>query len=259
MPRLTIGYSTTATRVAGMSPPPADPQVHVLVVVQVDDGDPYDWRATLPAELAARPDVEWLEQPGRGVARSRNLVLDSTRTPYLLFGDDDVSFCLDGVRAAVALLDADPGADLLLGAASDEQDRPRKAYPSNVEPLNLRNSAKAATYEMLVRVAAVRARGVRFDERFGAGATHYLGDEYIFCADVLRAGGRGLHGPVVLAQHPGESSGARWGTEADRRARAAVFDRVFGRYAPAARLAFGLRRLRRLGGVSGLLRFAAGR
>ena len=258
-PRLTIGYSTTAARVAGMVPPPSDPAARVLVVVQVADGDPPDWRSTLPAPLAARPDVGWLEQPGRGVTRSRNLVLDSTTTPYLLFGDDDVAFCPDGVRAAVRLLDDDPRANLVLGAASDEQGRPRKRYPAVVEPLNLRNSAKAATYEMLVRVDAVRALGVRFDERFGAGATHYLGDEYIFCADVLRAGGRGLHGPIVLARHPGDSSGARWGTAADRRARAAVFDRVFGRLAPAARLVFGLRRLRRLGGVTGVLRFAAGR
>lgn len=258
-PRLTIGYSTTAARVAGMVPPPRDPDLQVLVVVQLGDTEPDKWRTDLPMSLADRDDVEWLEQDGVGVARSRNLVLDSTSTEFLLFADDDVEFCLDGVRTALRLLDEPPGADLLLGAATDELGRPRKKYPTTVEPLNLFNSAKAATYEMLVRVPAVRARGVRFDERFGAGATHYLGDEYIFCADVLRAGGRGLHGPVVLARHPWESSGARWGTQPDRRARAVVFDRVFGRLAPAARLVFGVRRVRQLGGVLGVLRFTAGR
>ena len=153
---------------------------------------PLDWRSALPEALTARGDVTFFEQVAWGVAKSRNLVLDSTTTEYLLFADDDVEFDWAGILEGVALLDADPGADMLLAAARDEHGRLRKAYPSSVVPLSVRNSGKAATYEMLVRVPAVRARGIRFDERFGAGAVNYLGDEYIFCADLLRAGGRGL-------------------------------------------------------------------
>lgn len=258
--RITLGYSTTADRVPNLDPPPEDPLLAVVVVVQTPGGT--DWRSSLPATLTSRTDLTLLEQVARGVAKSRNLVLDSTTTEFLLFADDDVVFDWAGVLEGIALLDAGPdphAPDMLLAAARNEHGRLRKDYPSSVVPLTLRNSGKAATYEMLVRVSAVRALGIRFDERFGAGAVNYLGDEYIFCADLLRAGGRGLHGPVVVAMHPDDSSGSRWGTGADRRARAVVFDRVFGWRAPAVRLAFGLRRRALLGGVGGALRFALGR
>lgn len=255
--RVTLGYSTTADRVRNVAPPPEHPLLSVVVSVQ--NPSEIDWRSTLPEALTSRSDVALLEQRATGVAKSRNLVLDSTTTEYLLFADDDVEFDWAGILEGVALLDADPGADMLLAAARDENGRLRKAYPSSVVPLSVRNSGKAATYEMLVRVPAVRARGIRFDERFGAGAENYLGDEYIFCADLLRAGGRGLHGAVVVAMHPNDSSGSRWGTDADRRARAVVFDRVFGWKAPAVRLAFGMRRRAELGGLGGALRFTVGR
>lgn len=255
--RVTLGYSTTADRVRNVAPPPEDPRLTVIVSVQNPSGT--DWRSTLPEALTARGDVTFHEQVAWGVAKSRNLVLDAAATEYLLFADDDVEFDWNGILEGVALLDSDAGAGMLLAAARDEHGRLRKDYPASVVPLTLRNSGKAATYEMLVRVPTVRALGVRFDERFGAGAENYLGDEYIFCADLLRAGGRGLHGPVVVAMHPDDSSGSRWGTDADRRARAVVFDRIFGWKAPIVRLGFGLRRRALLGGVGGALRFTVGR
>jgi len=113
--------------------------------------------------------------------------------------------------------------------------------------LNKLNSAKAATYEMVIDLAAVRKSGIRFDENFGAGAKeNYLGDEYIFICDLISAGLKCDFVPLVLATHPTDSSGSGWGTERDRRARAVVFDRAFrgNRTLPyLARLAFGARKL----------------
>jgi hypothetical protein len=60
-------------------------------------------------------------------------------------------------------------------------------------------------------------------------------------ADALRAGLAGVHLPVKLAIHPKDSSGSRWGTEADLFARAKVFTRVFGRRAAIFRAAFLIR------------------
>ena len=91
---------------------------------------------------------------------------------------------------------------------------------------------------MLIRVDAIKNAGISFDENFGAGVENYLGDEYIFIADALRAGLKGVHLPVVVAQHPTESSGSKWGSERDLSARAKVFSRVFGPFAPIMRLGF---------------------
>ena len=112
---------------------------------------------------------------------------------------------------------------------------------------------------MIVRVADVRRLGVRFDEDFGAGAKNYLGDEYIFVVDLIRAGGKAVFAPITLAQHPTESSGSRWGSAQDRRARAVIFTRVFGVFAPFVRLPFGIRRRRELGSLKNLILFVLGR
>ena len=53
--------------------------------------------------------------------------------------------------------------------------------------------------ELALRREAVLAAGVRFDEGFGAGAgtANFLGEEYIFIADCLRAGLCGEHRPAA--------------------------------------------------------------
>jgi len=91
---------------------------------------------------------------------------------------------------------------------------------------------------MAIRVSDIKAAGIRFDENFGAGAANYLGDEYIFIADALRAGLKGQFEPIVIATHPTQSSGSLRNSTADRGARAKVFTRVFGILAPVMRFLF---------------------
>jgi len=135
----------------------------------------------------------------------------------------------------------------------------RKVYPKRVRKLTKFNSAKAATYEMIVRVESAKSRGIKFDENFGAGAENYLGDEYIFIADLLDKGGAGVFLPLTIAIHPLESSGSRWGSDVDLRARAEVFQRVFGDTAPIIRAAFYLKNLRKFGGLKNIIRFSIGK
>ena len=146
-----------------------------------------------------------------------------------------------------------------MGQATDDTGVLRKQYPDQITKLGSLNSARAATYEMIIRVADIRRLGIRFDEDFGAGAKNYLGDEYIFVVDLVRAGGKAIFAPISLAQHPTESSGSRWGSDSDRRARSAIFTRVFGSLAPFVRLPFGLRRRKELGSLKNLLLFVLGR
>ena len=106
----------------------------------------------------------------------------------------------------------------------------------------------------------MRAAGVRFDEGFGVGAgtAAALGEEYVFLADCLAAGLAGVHDPLPVSVHPHESSGFVWEGEAQARARALVFARVFGRAAAPVRLAFALKNLRRFGSLADLRTFLRG-
>jgi hypothetical protein len=100
---------------------------------------------------------------------------------------------------------------------------------------------------------------MRFDENFGAGADNYLGDEYIFIADALKKGLRGEFLPIRVAIHPKESSGSLWGTPKDLNARAAVFGRVFGAWAPLFRALFLLKSRKERVGMFNSMKFIIGR
>lgn len=246
MKKLTVGYSVLADRAKNIAPP-HNADWELLIITQ--------------GGVAAKrfPQAKQLALETTGVAKSRNAAIANASGEYLVFADDDIVFSERGLQEAITYLDKNQDVSLVLCRASDTVGKLRKNYPQAIKVLGLFNSAKAATYEMIVRVADVKRLGVRFDERFGAGVENYLGDEYIFIVDLIRAGGRARFLPVTIASHPEVSSGSGWGTKRDRVARARVFGRVFGLLAPAVRLAFGLRRLSELGGLGNLCRFVFGR
>jgi glycosyltransferase involved in cell wall biosynthesis len=243
---LTIAYATLATRAHQISLPRVSAGTEILVCVQ---GGAVSSDARLD-------DARIVPVAGRGVAKSRNVSMDHARGRYLLFCDDDVLVDLPGVEDAIQHLRR-TGIALALGQGMSPTGLMRKSYPQSVRRLTRFNSAKAATYEMLIDLEQVRATGVRFDERFGAGAELYLGDEYIFIADLLEAGLAGEAIPVVFGTHPEESSGSLWGTAEDRHVRAVAINRVFGRWSFGARLAFGLKNRSNLGGWGAVAGFLA--
>ena len=246
MKKLTIGYSVLADRAKNITPPNSD-QWELLIITQGGQAD------------LNFPNAKVISLASTGVAKSRNTALAEAAGEYLVFADDDIVFSEEGLQKAVQFLDENPDVSLVLCRATDTSGKLRKNYPTRVEKLGLFNSAKAATYEMIVRVADVKRLGVRFDEQFGAGVENYLGDEYIFIADLIRAGGKATFIPITIASHPEDSSGSGWGTQRDRVARAKIFGRVFGGLAPLIRLAFGARRIAELGGLGNLIRFVLGR
>ena len=223
---LTIGYSA---RVNSASNIKFIEGVKNLVVIQNPSNE-------IVPEFDGR--VRVIEQKLTGVTKSRNAVLDNTESRYLLFGDDDITFIADSILKVINYFEANPEISIILTQAVDGSGNLRKPYPRKLQALTLTNSAKAATYEMFIRVAAIKQNGIRFDENFGAGAKNYLGDEYIFIADGIRAGLKGTFLPVVVAVHPTESSGNFRNTRADLKVRAAVFTRVFGIWSPIMRFLF---------------------
>lgn len=245
-PKLTIAYSTLPERIKGITYPERREDREILVLVQNIEESSY---------VFTERSAKLVELKNKGVAKSRNAALDRASGEFLLFGDDDMKFIESGIDEAIAYFEANPECAIILAQAVDESGALRKNYLNEITPLKLTNSARAATYEMLVRVDALKEKKIRFDEEFGAGTTNYLGDEYILIADALRAGLTGVHLPVKLAIHPKESSGSRWGSEADLLARAKVFTRVFGWKAPIYRAAFLIRTDNPWPGLGKALRF----
>ena len=228
-PILTFGFSTVTSRINNLKPPQYSGEHEVLVSLQSLTKAPYS---------VDIPNSRLIQSCDSGVAKSRNVVLDNSLGKYLVFGDDDITFIESGLIQVIQFFEEHPECAIILAQAINDFGMPRKKYKKYISPLRLTNTARAATYEIVVRLGAIRNAGIRFDENFGAGVENYLGDEFIFIADALRAGLTGIHLPVVIAVHPEKSSGSVWGTDTDLSARAKVFTRVFGASAPRMRLAF---------------------
>ncbi len=260
LPSLTVAVSTRGVRALGLDPVgwPSAPGLDYLVLVQEAGADP----AVAPAlgRLAARTDVTVVRLATTGLSRSRNAALELARGEVMLVADDDVTHlpgAFDGVRGFFA---AHPEMALLAGQSFAPDGAPRKRFPARPRRLRRWNSGSISSHELAVRLAPVRARGLRFDEGFGAGAgtAAFLGEEYVFVADCLRAGLAGAYAPLPLTVHPAESSGFVWEGEAQARARAAVIARVYGRAALPMRLAFALKNRRRFANGRDLRAFLRG-
>lgn len=259
LPDLTVAISTRGTRALALRPETWErsPGLDWLVLVQEPAAD-----LRLPAHLealAARPDVTVARLAGRGLSRSRNAALDLARGEVLLLADDDVTHPPGAFTAIRRFFRDRPEASLLVGLSLDGAGRPRRR-PTGPRRLTCWNAGRTASHELAFRLAPVRRCGVRFDEGFGVGAgtPAFLGEEFIFLADCLRAGLAGEHRPVPVSVHPDPSTGAGWSGPEAARARAAALTRGFGRQAPFARAAYALKNARRFGSMRDLLVFLRG-
>lgn len=248
---LTIGFSTLSDRINNIEPPRLSIPHKIFISIQ----DPQNSTEPLPSNFK----FESVKSPELGVAKSRNTVIRSTKTKYLLFADDEITFLDRGVKSAVAYLEEHPECDLVLAQAIDTTGALRKRYSKKRVQLTKFNSAKAATYEMIVRVESIKTKDVYFDEKFGAGVSNYIGDEYIFITDLLNKGGNAIFLPITIAIHPKDSSGSLWGTERDLIARAQVFQRVFGSWAPIVRAAFYFKNYGKTNGLRNFKKFVRGK
>ena len=245
---ITIGYSSLASRVKKICLPQIRENVEILIAVQ--GGTIQDFQ---------REDVRIIHLGSLGAAKSRNRILSEASGKILFFGDDDMKWVQQGMGEVMQHFSRNDDVDLILGQAIDENSNLRKRYPRNKKRLSRFNSAKAATYEIAIRTESFRRKEIMFDENFGAGTESFLGDEYIFIANACSKGLFCEFIPSIVAIHPSDSSGTRFGTTEDAKVRSLVFQKVFGSVAPLARLGFVLKNPMRFKRLVLILRFIFGR
>jgi hypothetical protein len=246
-PALTIAYSVLAEGLPRVVLPRTRADTEILMVVQG------------PGDVAPqRDDVRVVRLKSTGVTASRNAAIREAAGEVLVFGEEDVTWLPKGLVEVLATFADNPRLAVLLGRANDETGALRKRYPAIRESATIWNSARVGTIELAVRPEMIRRANVTFDENFGAGTRNFLGDEYIFVADANRAKLKCDYFPITFSQHPKDSSGTRFGTDADARARSRVFDRVFGWFAPVVRAALWLRNPGRFGSLVRGVRFVTG-
>jgi len=247
-PSITIGYSSLVDHVGKIRLPPRRKNTEILIAVQGGF-----------TEIQHREDIKLIHLESIGAAQSRNQILAAATGEILFFGDDDMEWSKEGMTSIIDYFTKNNNVDLILGQAIDENSHLRKRYFKGKRRLSRFNSAKAATYEIAIRTKPFREKSIKFNESFGAGTENYLGDEYIFISDACANGLICEFIPVVVAIHPSDSSGTKFGTMKDTKVRSMVFQEIFGRLAPFARLGFVLKDPLRFRSFFLIMRFVFGR
>ncbi|MCM1483140.1 MAG: glycosyltransferase [Muribaculaceae bacterium] len=220
---------------------PRVPGVAYLVSWQIPDGE-----GRIPPELI-RDDVKVVRAPSVGLSKNRNNALANSSAPYLLMGDDDVSYYRTGLESVIRAFREHPDCGLLTfrhdGSAG-------KKYPTHKMPLTYKfKGYYISAVEIAVRADYVRGR-ISFDERFGLGAEFPAGEDDVFFSDCLRSGIRGMFIPVTILSHPELSTGERLaGTTRLTRVKGAVFLRTGQSFWPLRMLTHAFRHMRAHGGI----------
>lgn len=241
---LTIGLSTTVDRFKSFALDALVPHPGVTYIISIQGCD-HDCFADVEnaiSDTVNRLDFEVLTSIGFGVAKSRNLILKACTSDFLWFCDDDIEFEIKDILSFVSRFSAYQDSYFACGISLDENGDSRKAFPKDGVKLNRFNTAKYATFEIVVRPQKIKELGVWFDDDFGAGAKNVIGDEYIFLADVISKRGDGMFFSMPMCTHKERSSGL---TDKNLREFCGltypVFRRVFPYSWPAIWCAFMLR------------------
>lgn len=154
----------------------------------------------LPESLR-RNDVEVHFNPGRGLSQNRNFAFAHTTAPLALIADDDLIFTSQGLKDVIDTFEHHPQVDI----ATFKCKFPfHKQYPT--EETDLRQRVKNyyfTSYEIAVRMQAVRKCGLTFNENMGIGAERFhSGEEAIFIDHALRSHLTCRFFPITIVEHP---------------------------------------------------------
>ena len=190
----------------------------------------------------ARPKV--FDYQETGLSRSRNRALQHADTDIGVIADDDVRHPDDAPVIIARAFAAHPRADIITFQARTPDGAPFKKYPPRARRHSARSLMRVSSWEIALRLESIRAAGLRFDERFGLGATFPTGEENIFLLDALRRGLNLRYVPQPIAIHPAQSSGADFSHSDNIVAKGAAFRRMFGAASAPLACAFAYKKYR---------------
>lgn len=151
-------------------------------VVLVDDGSTDATAAVAERCAADWPRLRVCRQPPRGIPASRNRILDGARSRYLAILDADDLALPERLATQVAFLERHP--DCALCASGYEvfaSASPAQTLNRRTERLDHRRLATRLAFRnpvlhssVMLRVEALRALGLRYDERFACAEDYAL-------------------------------------------------------------------------------------
>lgn len=131
----------------------------------------------------------------RGLTKSRNLAIETSRADICLLCDDDEQFVSDYEQRILDAYRTVPDADVVILKMQDRA----PSFPDRVMRLRFPKIMKVSSWQISFRRESLMRSGVRFDELLGAGTGNGAEEELKFLLDCQRAGLKIWYVPVEIA------------------------------------------------------------
>jgi len=180
-------------------------------------------KCNLPIEFEHREDIQYYKIDSIGVTKSRNFLINKSKSEICYFCDDDVVL-YDDFNDKVFKAHTNDKSKVITFITTDKSGVQRKNFPKTLCKRNYFNILSIGTIEISFKNSIDK---VEFDTDMGAGSLIPCGDEAVYISKYLKQGHDVSFHPVCIAQHDLVSSGGNI-EAASVKARGVTLRRTFG-------------------------------
>ncbi|CAH7487634.1 Beta-1,3-glucosyltransferase [Vibrio chagasii] len=224
--KLSMLYSVYDNGIIGL--PERLPKQHEMVeIVIVHQSNNHGEYSSIISSLNARKDVKYTSSSDVGVTKSRNLAIKIASGDIVVFCDDDVVYTEELYSTIKQAYHDYPTFDFITFAYSSKGEIKGK-FSSTSRKHSKSSILSVGTIEVTSRRDLIINNKITFPEDMGAGAKYFLCDEPVFLSRLMKNNMKGLYIPIVICEHPEESSGAVFNDRNAFVSRLLCFQRIFG-------------------------------
>lgn len=176
-----------------------------------------------------------------GLSKSRNRAIENSTGEICIITDDDVKFKIGVFKEIEKIFIEHPDIDIFTFKYDKYDKSLNKKYKKYSFIHNKFSISKVSSIEIAFRRKSIIENNIYFDENFGLNSKYLSGEENIFLKDSLDKGIKIMYYPLVIAEHPNETSTSTW---SDKKifSKGALLYRLYGNLAYVLIFAFGLKK-----------------
>lgn len=177
----------------------------------------------------------------KGLSKSRNRAIENSTEDICIITDDDVIFKNRIFKEIERIFKEYPDIDIFTFKYDKYNKNLNKSYKNEPFIHNKFSIAKVSSIEIAFRRKSIIENNIKFDEHFGLNSKYLSGEENIFLKDALDKELKVMYYPLIIAEHPDETSTSTWN---DKKifSKGALFYRLYGTLAYVLSLVFGIKK-----------------
>lgn len=128
-----------------------------------------------------------ITKPEKGLSKSRNLAIKSSKSDIILFADDDVRYNKNYKDIILKSYDKYKDADIICFYI-ESQNKKRKTKRMHTGKIGYIRAMRVVSTEICCKRESIIKNNLKFNEEFGAGTRFNRGEENIFLYEAIRKG-----------------------------------------------------------------------